>query len=78
MDSLPEDTPSFHAMHRREYPCVQGSRYRIAGIDGLLTLPVESQWRGFGSVAPVRVIEFRLDPLEHVVFHLVFVFTEFV
>ncbi len=34
LDSLPEDTPYFHAMYRQEYPCAQGSRYLIADIDG--------------------------------------------
>ncbi len=34
VDSLPEETPYFHAMYRQEYPCVQGPRYLIADIEG--------------------------------------------
>ncbi|RKX47734.1 MAG: hypothetical protein DRP64_00210 [Verrucomicrobia bacterium] len=34
LPSLPENTPYFHAMYRQEYPCVAGSRYLIADIQG--------------------------------------------
>ncbi len=32
--SLPEDTAYFHAMYRQEFPCVMGTNYLIADLEG--------------------------------------------